>query len=79
MKVDVNGKQKTLYAGEFAEKVVVGKQKSKSQVTRNDFKLALWHISGKTHMIYSIHSLYLSCHYSFKNEIDLLGSPLYFL
>ena len=46
MKVDSNGKRRTLTADEFAEnlKIVLGKQNTRSEVTMDDFKLALWHI-----------------------------------
>ena len=45
MKID-DGKRRTLTPEEFAEnlKVILGKQNDKSDVSLEDFKLALWHI-----------------------------------
>ena len=44
MKVDQNGNRRTLTADEFAEnlRIILGKQNQKSDVTMDDFKLALW-------------------------------------
>ena len=47
MKIDpTNEKRRTLSAMEFAEnlKIVLGKQNAKSDVSMDDFKLALWHL-----------------------------------
>ena len=46
MKVEKDGSRRTLTAHEFSDnlKAVLGKHTEKSDVTMDDFKLALWHI-----------------------------------